>query len=239
MIVEILFSEVCGLFGDSQNSEYLKATLPEAEFIYTDLVEEPYFIDHDVDMIYIGAMTESTQRKVIEKLAPHKARIVELVEKNVPILATGNAEEIFCRKIDYVTEQISVEGLGIFEFDVKTDHFDRYNGKAIAKVEDITVVGFRSQFSFIFGDNSKCCFAECIRGDGINRDSKFEGLRKNNLMVTHIIGPILPLNPLFTEYLCSLAGVDAKAAYREAAMDAYEQRVAEFSDPGVVFGNNM
>lgn len=239
MIVEILFSEVCGIFGDSQNPEYLRATLPEAQFIYTDITEEPYFINHDVDMIYIGAMAESTQRRVIEKLAPHKDRIVELIEKDIPILATGNAGEIFCRKIDYVTEEISVEGLGIFDMEVNTDHFRRYNGKVIGKAAGITVVGFRSQFSFIYGDNSDCFFLECERGDGINKESKLEGLRKNNLMCTQIIGPILPLNPLFTEYLCKLAGADVQAAYREAAMDAYEQRVSEFSDPGVVFGNNM
>ena len=39
MIVEILFPEVCGLFGDSQNPTYLQATLPNAEFIFTDLSE--------------------------------------------------------------------------------------------------------------------------------------------------------------------------------------------------------
>lgn len=243
MIIEILYSEVCGLFGDSQNPEYLKATLPDAQFVYTDLNREPYFAKNDVDMIYLGAMTESTQRKVIDRLMPHRNRILELIEKNVPILATGNAGEIFCRKIEYVTEDLVSEGLGIFDLDVKTDHFDRYNGKVIAKVadstEDITVVGFRSQFSFIYGDNSRCFFAECERGDGINRESRLEGLRKNNLMVTQIIGPILPLNPLFTEYLCRLAGAEAKAAYRDAAMAAYEQRVAEFRNPDVVFGNNM
>ena len=45
MTVEILFPEVCGLYGDAQNAQYLKKTLPEAEFIVTDFLSTPYFAD--------------------------------------------------------------------------------------------------------------------------------------------------------------------------------------------------
>ena len=105
MVIEILFNEVCSLFGDSQNAAYLKATLPEAELIYTPITEPPYFVDHKPDMIYLGAMTENTQRRVLNKLMPLKARIEELVDAGVPFLATGNAADLFCRSIDCVTEE--------------------------------------------------------------------------------------------------------------------------------------
>lgn len=238
MVIEILFAEVCGLYGDAQNPKYLEATLPEAEFIYTPLTDEPYFVSHTPDMIYIGAMSESIQRQVIEKLTSFKARLEELIDGGTPILATGNAGEIFTKHIDYVTEGIQVDGLGVFDMTVTTNLFDRYNGKVLADLDGMTIVGFRSQFSFLYGDNSECYFVKCIRGDGINRGSKLEGLRKNNLICTQILGPILPLNPKFCEYFVSLAGVQATAAFKEAAMDAYEQRVREFKDPKVVFGNN-
>lgn len=239
MIIEILFSEVCGLYGDSQNPKYLEATLPEATFIYTPLTQTPYFMEHDVDLLYMGAMSEETQRKVIEKLRPCKTRILELAESGVPFLATGNAGEVFASRIDYVTEDIRVDGLGLFDLTVKTDLFDRFNGKVLGKMGELTVVGFRSQFSFIFGDNSANYFLECVRGCGINRENKLEGMRRNNLICTHLIGPILPLNPLFCEYLLSLAGIEAQAAYRDAAMDAYNQRVAEFRDSKIIFGHNV
>jgi len=99
----------------------------------------------------------------------------------------------------------------------------------------LQLVGFRSQFSFLYGDNSENYFQKVIRGDGINRESKLEGFRVKNLIGTQLLGPILPLNPLFCEYLLSLAGVDAKAAFREEALQAYHQRVKEFSDPNVKF----
>lgn len=239
MTIEILFPEVCGLFGDSQNATYLQATLPDAKFVCTPLTQTPYFVDTDPDLIYIGAMSEVTQRKVIEKLMPLKDRIEELVAKNIPILATGNAGEIFAKRIDYITEGIQVDGLNLFELEVKTNLFDRYNGKVLGEFEGFQIVGFRSQFSFLYGDNSDNFFVKCLRGDGINRDSKLEGMRKNNLICTQLLGPILPLNPLFCEYLIRLTGNDAPAAYRNSAMEAYAQRLKEFNDPGVIFGNNQ
>lgn len=238
MVVEILFPEVCGLYGDAQNATYLQATLPDAQFVFTALTETPYFAKNKPDMIYIGSMSESTQRRVIEKLQPLKPRILELIQAGTPILATGNAGEIFCKHIDYVTEKVSADGLDIFDMTVKTDLFDRYNGKVLGDFEGMKIVGFRSQFSFLFGDNSGNYFVKCERGDGINRESKLEGLRLNNLICTQIIGPILPLNPLFCEYFIGLSGVTATAAHREAAMAAYEQRLTEFNDPKVIFGNN-
>lgn len=235
MIVEILFQEVCGLYGDSQNPTYLQATLPNAEFVFTRLTDTPYFAEHTPDLIYIGCMSESTQRRVINKLMPLRERISELVDADVPILATGNAGEIFVKHIDYVTENLIIDGLGIFDLTVKTDLFKRYNGMVLGELEDMKIVGFRSQFSFIYGDNTNCYFLKCLRGDGIHPGSNLEGMRRNNLICTQLIGPILPLNPLLCEYFIGLSGYTATAAYRESAMDAYTQRLQEFSDPKVSF----
>ena len=233
MVIEILFEESCNLFGDGQNINYLQATLPQAEFIHTGLNDTPYFAENDPDMIYIGSMSESIQRRVIQKLMPLKDRLEALIDKGVLILATGNAGEIFCKTIEYVTEQITTEGLGIFDNSVKTDLFQRYNGKVLGSYEDIKVVGFRSQFSMIYGDNQDGYFVSCDRGIGINKSSKLEGLRKNNLICTQILGPILPLNPLLCEKLLKLCGIKSEAAYRSSAIAAYEQRLAEFNDPNV------
>lgn len=235
MVVEILFQEVCGLYGDSQNATYLQATLPGATFVYTRLCDTPYFVDNTPDLLYMGCMSESTQRRVIEKLRPYKERIIDLIDSGVPFLATGNAGEIFTDEIHYITEDIITEGLGLFDLTVKTDLFKRFNGMVLGEFENMQIVGFRSQFSFLYGDNTQNYFLKCIRGEGINKESKLEGMRRNNLICTQIIGPILPLNPLFCEYFIGLSGVQTNAAFRESAMDAYNQRLKEFNDPKVSF----
>lgn len=235
MKIEVLFSEVCNLSGDYQNVEYLRQTLPQAEFVFTALTQEPDFAVNRPDLVYMGTMTEATQRRVIEKLMPYKARIEALIDDGVVFLMTGNACEVFCGRIDYVTEELQAEGLGLFPLTAKTDLFRRYNGKFLGEVDGISVVGFRSQFSFLYGDNSECFFGKNQRSIGINPDTDLEGVRRKNFFGTNLQGPILPLNPLFCEHLIRLAGGDAPAAHREAAMAAYEQRLKEFRDPSVKF----
>lgn len=228
MVVEILFQEVCGLYGDSQNATYLQACLPDAEFVFTKLTDVPYFVENKPDFIYMGCMSEAIQRRVIAKLLPYKQRLEQLIDDGVVFLATGNAGEIFTKQIEYTTEKITTEALGFFDLTVKTDLFNRYNGVVLGDFNGLKVVGFRSQFSFLQGDNSGFEFIKCHRGIGINPNSKLEGMRRNNLFCTQLLGPILPLNPLFCEYLLGLCGCDATAAYREDALAAYEQRLQEF-----------
>lgn len=235
MKVEVLFPEVCSLFGDGQNARFLELMLPEAEFIKTPLSGTPWFADNSPDLMLIGSMTERTQLRVIEKLLPLKSRLEELTDAGVPILATGSGADIFNRRIINLTDKSENEALGLFDLDVRTDLFNRYNGKVLGSVDGIALTGFKSQFSFYYGDNSSYAFLSCDRGIGINPESRYEGMRRKNLICTQLIGPLLPLNPLFAEYLVSLAGVSAPAPFRDAALAAYEQRLREFRAPNTRF----
>ena len=235
MTIEVLFAEVCNLCGDAQNVEYLKQTLPDAEVIHTALLDRPWFADHTPDLLYMGNMSERIQRRVIGTLRPYKDRLRELIGGGTVMLFTGNAGEVLMKHISYVTEKIETDGLGLLDLTVKTDWFNRYNGKTLGKCGDVDVIGFRSQFSMVYGDNTKNAFLTVERGIGINPESRYEGARVNNLFCTALLGPILPNNPPFTEYLLSLTGTPAKAAFREQAMAAYEQRLKEFRDPKTEF----
>lgn len=242
MTVEILFPEVCNLFGDWQNQEYLHQTLPQAEFVKTSLSDEPFFVHNTPDLIYMGAMTEKIQRRVIEKLRPYGDRLASLAQAGKVMLFTGNAGEVLFRHISYVTEEIETDALGLFDLTVKTDLFRRYNGKVLGEVRlpdeenaPLRINGFRSQFSRWYGDNSENYFLNVQRGMGLNEESRLEGVREKNLICTAVIGPILPNNPLFTEYLCALTGNEVEAAHRETALRAFAQREREMQDPNTKF----
>ena len=105
MKIEVLFSEVCNLSGDFQNVEYLRQSLPEADFIFTSLTDTPYFAENRPDMVLMGTMTEAIQRRVIETLRPYRDRLEKLIDDGVVFLMTGNACEVFVKHIDYVTEK--------------------------------------------------------------------------------------------------------------------------------------
>ena len=98
--IEVLFPEFCSLFADSSNVRYLEKCLPDAEFVYTSYMDEPLFVTEKPDLIYMGAMTESAQEKIIKKLMPYKERIARLIAEDVPMLFTNNAVEIFGQYIE-------------------------------------------------------------------------------------------------------------------------------------------
>ena len=226
MKIEILFPEFCNLFGDMYNMKYLKMCLPDAEFIETALEEIPRFANEDVNLIYLGPMTENTQEKVIEKLLPYKGRIEKLIEKNVVFLFTGNAIEVLGKYIEN-EDGSKVEGIGIFDVYSKRDMMHRHNSYLIGKFEGIEIVGFKSQFTMMYGDNSDSYFIEVEKGVGINKESKFEGIRKKNFIGTYILGPLLILNPLFTKKVLEMMGTDSKVALEDDVMAAYEARLKE------------
>ena len=225
--IEILFPEFCNLYGDISNMKYLQKCIPEANFIETNFGEEPAFVKNDVDLIYMGPMTEKMQEKVIEKLKPYKQRIEELIEKNTVFLITGNAIEIFGKYIENEDES-KIEALGIFDIYSKRNMMKRHNSNFIGKYEDIEIVGFKSQFTQSYGNNEENYFSKVEKGIGLNPESILEGIQKNNFIATYLIGPILILNPEFTKKILEKMGIEEpKIAFEQDVKNAYEQRLKE------------
>ena len=228
MKIEILFPEICNLYGDISNMKYLKKCLPDEQYIETLIDDEPAFVNQDVDFIYLGAMTEKTQERVILKLSKYKERIQELIDKNVIFLFTGNSLEILGKYIEN-EDGSKIEALGIFDVYAKRDMMNRHNSLFIGKYEDIEIVGFKSQFTMMYGNNEDCYFLEVERGIGINKDSKFEGINKNNFFGTYLIGPLLILNPLFTKKILEKLGAqNTNVAFEDDVIAAYNARLEEF-----------
>lgn len=235
--IEALFPEVCDLYGDGFNLTMLRRTLPDARIVETPLSDEPYFARNDVQLIYMGPMPEHIQELAIERLRPHMDRIRELIEKDVIFLMTGNALEVFGKEIQDASGK-RIPCLGLFEGISKRDLLKpRYNGFYLGEMPDesgsaMEIIGFKSQFSHTYFDNSGCGAFKNIRGIGICPDAPYEGVRIHNFFGTYLLGPVLVLNPPFFRYLLRLLGVsDPKLPFEEEMEDAYRQRLIEFKDP--------
>ena len=198
MKIEILFPEISNIYGDTGNISYLKKCIPGVEIIKTNLGSKPSFLVDKIDLVYLGSMTEKMQEKAIENLIKYKDEIKQKIDEKQAILLTGNASEIIGKHIEN-EDGTKVEGLDFANIYAKRDMMHRYNTLVLAEFENIKLVGFKSQFSQIYGENENNYFAKIIRGTGINKESKLEGIRINNLIATTILGPILVLNPLFTK----------------------------------------
>lgn len=230
MKIEVLYPEVCCLYGDLMNIEYLSRCLPEAEIIRTSLKSEPAFLSGDVDMICLCSMTEQAQELVLAALRPYKEQIETMIAGGTIFLITGNALEIFIKYIEN-EDGSRLEALGLFDLTAKRRMMDRYNALYLGKFGNIDIVGFKSQFAHAYGDDADGLF-ETIRGAGRNPEVKPEGIRKSNFMATYVLGPLLILNPPFTKYILELLGAkDRPLLFESAAFDTYNLRLSEFTDP--------
>lgn len=239
IVIESLFPEFCNQGGDNGNIMYLKASLPEAEFVETHFTDKPAFVTRDVSMIYLGYMTEAEQEKVAAKLMPYRDRLNELIDSGSVVLATGNAAELLGRAIVYDSGH-EVPCLGLFDFTTSLSLNRRYTEVYLGEftpalgAQPLDIVGYKIQFTQAKGDNRADFFCKNKVGFGLCVDDAFEGFRRNNLFATWLTGPLLPLNPLFTEYLMGLMGAEgARAAFREEAVEAYRKRIEEFKTPGI------
>ncbi len=231
--IEFLYPEFCNIYAESYNMEYLGRCSSELEILNTRHTDTPVFANEDVDMIYLGCLSERKQEQVIELLRPYKARIEELIEKGTIFLITGNSVEIFGNEIR--DEDRIIPALGIFDFHSVRymNSAERHNSQYVGKFVDadgfeLTMLGHRSQFSFAYGDFFEANkFIDIEIGIGMNPNTKAEGIRRNNFFATYSLGPYLIMNPLFAKYLLRKLGLDDTIEFEAEAVEAYEYRKAE------------
>ena len=154
-----------------------------------------------------------------------------IFEKNAVVLLTGNSMSLFGKKIVKENGE-EMEGLSIL--DIET--YETYNTPTMqdcvfdCELTNSKIVGFINRATKIIS-NEKPLF-KVIKGVGNSPDDKFEGMQKNNLFATHLIGPVLAKNPDFLELIVKkLANKTKEFAYSAMKLDdmqeAYEVTLEE------------
>ena len=118
MKVEILFPEVCNLYGDLQNVYYLRRCCPELEIVETDLHSKPRFLTEDVALVYMGSTTEQGLALAADALRPYTAEMAAKLDAGQLMLLTGNAPDVFSDAMDSDSAD-TIKGLGILPGRVK------------------------------------------------------------------------------------------------------------------------
>lgn len=228
-VIEVLYPEYNNLYGDRGNAEYLEKKLKnagyEVEIVKTNLFDEPRFVNDEVDILLIGPCEEKHQLIEIEALKKYRDAINNRIEKGGIILATGNAFEIFG---DYIEDAKGEkhECLKFFPYYAKQFSRLRYNDCSVGEFEGMEITGFKNLLSHSYGENP-APFLKMKKGAGMNKETDIEGVHKNNLFATYHTGPILPLNPKFTEYLIRLVDESYVDVPFKFEQKAYESRMKE------------
>lgn len=227
MKIEILYPEICCLYGDKANMMYLQKCLPEATFVETSLTDEPAFVREEVDLIYLCSMSEKNQELLIDILAPYKKRIQELMEaRQTLFLLIGNSLEIFGAYIQR-EDETKKDALGLFDLYTVRQCPKRFNSLILAEFMDTKIVGYTSRFSHSYMDNSDCYLFKVKKGAGLNPNSKFEGIHFDNVYATYLLGPLLIANPDFTKHLLRMLGAETgELPFEKELYQAYHQKLA-------------
>jgi CobQ-like glutamine amidotransferase family enzyme len=236
LTIEMLFPEIANLHGDTANVTYLAQCRPDARVIRTRLSDTPAFATQHVDLVFLGAMTEQAQLKVIDRLRPHRERIAALIEAGTRFLFTHNALEVLGSRIRNDELGYDVSGVGVLDLETTVAMSARYNGKVMGTVPELgdehPVVGYKSQFSMVTADDSVPGFLTAARGIGRNTTTAVEGVRVGGFLGTSLIGPLLVVNPHLTRALLVDLDPDSEPvlAHERFALAAYEARLADFQD---------
>ena len=233
MKVEVLFPEICSLYGELGNIRYLQQSCPDLEIIETDLKSRPAFLDQNVALVYMGSATEEGLALAAEALRPFKSELAACIDAGQRFLITGNAMDIFGKSITS-DDGFSMEGLGLFDMEVRYQMLKRASSFFLGSCDGMEIVGFKSLFGYCYGAGLDEPFLQCLRGVGREPGAPVEGFRRKNFMATHLIGPLLVLNPPFSRRLLQEMGVEeVSLAYEDVAMAAYEKRLEEFRNESI------
>lgn len=232
MRIEILYSELCCLYGDKGNTLFLKQCLPEAEWIETTLNAKPAFLDEDVDLCCMYSMSEQSQERILSRLMPYKAEIAEKCARGKTLfLLLGNALELFGQYIQR-EDGSRVEALGIYPTYTVRQAPNRFNTLIQTKFEDMKLLGYTSRFSQTYGLTEELAMSRVEIGSGVNPESKLEGIRSGRVVATYLLGPLLVANPDFTLWLLKELGANVeKLPHEDALREAYELKLKEFQRP--------
>lgn len=229
MRIEIMYPELCCLYGDKGNTKFLQQCLPEAEYLYTQLNERPHFLDEEIDLCCMYSMSEQNQELILSRLMQWKDEITaKCAAGKTLFLLTGNALELFGRYIQREDDS-RVECLGIFNTYAKRHAPKRFNTLIQADFEGMTLLGYTSRFSDTYNLSEDIAMCRVQIGSGVNPDTKLEGIRQDRVIATYMLGPLLIANPDFSKWLLKQIGIaEPVLPYEDALYLSYETRRKEF-----------
>lgn len=234
MKIEILYPELCCLYGDKGNTKFLQQCLPEATFVETGLNDKPAFLTEDIALCCMYSMSEKSQERILERWMQWKDEILSACQAGKTLfLLLGNAMELFGNYIER-EDGSKVDGLGLFNTHTIRHAPNRFNTLIQASFEDMTLLGYTSRFADTYGITDDMALCQVQIGSGSDPKTKLEGIRAGKVIGTYLLGPLLVANPDFAKYLLKELGIEQPALpFEDALYQAYETRKKEFQRPNL------
>ncbi|RWZ61444.1 cobyric acid synthase [Labedella populi] len=216
-----LYPGELGVTGDSGNVLAIATRLERAEASATvrhHRVGDP--LPERPDIVVIGNGPLSAVRSVLDDARRLAPTLTDWVAAGIPLLAVGAGMELLGERI-LSPERETIAGLGIFP--ITTDRAgSRHAGYLVVESPVGPVVGFEDHRTVTTRGEGAVAFGRVTAGVTGTAGSE-DGIRVANAIGTRVQGPVLPLNPVLTDFLIARAlerrGIDWRAASAHGELD--------------------
>ena len=199
IVIGHLFYDLLNLYGESGNILALERELKDRniEVEIKDISLEDELNINKLDFVYIGSGTENNLIIALDYLKSYKEQIIKAINENKLFLATGNAIELFGKKI--INLDLKTEALGCFDFYTK-----RTEKRIVAEctyncnLTNNKIIGFTNHQG-ITKDIKSPLFIKYNEEN--NEVIEQDGIHEKNFFGTYLIGPLLVRNPEFLKYI--------------------------------------
>jgi CobQ-like glutamine amidotransferase family enzyme len=172
------------------------------------------------DVVVIGNGPLSAVRAVLDDARRLAPTLVDWVAAGIPLLAVGAGMELLGERI-LTPDRETIDGLGVFP--ITTDRAgSRHAGYLVVDSPVGPVVGFEDHRTVTMRGEGGVPFGQVTAGVTGTAGSA-DGIRVANAIGTRVQGPVLPLNPVLTDFLIARAlerrGLDWTATSAHAELD--------------------
>lgn len=151
----------------------------------------------DTDIILLGGGYDKDRPDICEKLIKNKEELIKCLEKGGILIAVSSSYPIIGNSFQNDGE--TYQGLGIIDMDTVTVN-KRKTGNVILKSEILNsmIAGFENHTDKTTFNADVTDLGSVVFGDSKGEN---EGVLTKNIVGTHLHGPILPKNPILTDYI--------------------------------------
>lgn len=226
-----LYYDLMNLYGENGNvraiEEFVHRQGIEVQVDKLSIGDKIDFKKYDI--YYIGAGSEENEELVLMDLLKYKKALKEAIEAGKMFLATGNAMELFGKKIR-TYEGASKDCLGIFDFSA-VEASSRLVSEIFYEFDDLEENKGRNFVAF------KNCSTNIVNNEETRLFKFPDSIRYNNFFGMMLIGPVLVRNPYFTDYILKILFSEKGYEYKEQKDSIEYKAYHEFVENFIINGN--
>jgi CobQ-like glutamine amidotransferase family enzyme len=205
LLIAHLYPFEMNIYGDTGNVIALTRRL-EWRGLHARVDPVRLSTDYDfteADIVFGGGGQDRSQLEVADDLQHRADAIAEAVQDGTVFLTICGTYQLFGRRF-LTREGAEIPGIGVFAMETIGGN-KRMIGNVVVESPWGDLVGFENHSGRTLLDAGQAAIGRVKKGYGNNERRRDEGARMVNCFGTYLHGSLLPKNPVFADYLLTLA----------------------------------